>query len=144
MQAKPCPHLERAEPWGQRAGQHCSLPAAPGPGWEPRSSTAGKHSLFSLERTLFAVFFMSDISSSSSSFVSGEKEKSKPIQASLFLPGPRGTPCVPARPAHGSDWGKTLLSTESMAESQHLPRETPWRGLRAFASFPGCQDYWLG
>lgn len=28
--------------------------------------------------------------------------------------------------------GKTLLSTEPTAESQHLPRETPWRGLRAF------------
>lgn len=44
---------------------------------EPRSSTTGQHSLFSLERTLFAVFFISDISSSSSSFVSGERGKSK-------------------------------------------------------------------
>lgn len=31
-------------------------------------------SLFNLERTLFAVFFMSDMSSSSSSFVSVEAE----------------------------------------------------------------------
>lgn len=37
-------------------------------GWSPDS-------LFNLERTLFAVFFMSDMSSSSSSFVSGEAEE---------------------------------------------------------------------
>lgn len=43
----------------------------------PRSSSTAVYSLFSLERTLFAVFLMSDMSSSSSSFVSGEKEKSK-------------------------------------------------------------------
>lgn len=44
-----------------------SAPHAPDKAWSPDS-------LFNLERTLFAVFFMSDMSSSSSSFVSGEVE----------------------------------------------------------------------
>lgn len=66
----PYPRMGAAQPTarGCRAGAQWA---------EPRSSIAGKYSLFSLERTLFAVFFMSAISSSSSSFVSGEKEKSK-------------------------------------------------------------------
>lgn len=66
----PYPRMGAAPPTAGAAGQ--------GPrGQSPATVFAGKYSLFSLERTLFAVFFMSDISSSSSSFVSGEKEKSK-------------------------------------------------------------------
>lgn len=66
----------------RQPGTGAAVPAArgrrAGAQWaKPHSSTASQYSLFSLERTLFAVFFMSDISSSSSSFVSGEKEKSE-------------------------------------------------------------------
>lgn len=66
------------------------------PGWRPDS-------LFNLERTLFAVFFMSDMSSSSSSFVSGEVEGVEGRHPGLSpLSDSQGQPLVPGGPVAGS------------------------------------------
>lgn len=48
-------------------------------------NAANRYLLFNLERTLFAVFLMSDINSSSSSFVSrGRKEKTKLVALEIL------------------------------------------------------------
>lgn len=103
------------------SGPGAPLHLQPGPGWSPDS-------LFNLERTLFAVFFMSDMSSSSSSFVSGEVEgvEGRCPGVPPLLPDSQAQPLAQEAPSRGS--GQTLG-----------PRSPRWAGATpAAASPPPC------
>ena len=84
------------KPHGLRA------PHIPGKAWSPDS-------LFNLERTLFAVFFMSDMSSSSSSFVSGEVE--------AVTGSPLDSPCLMFRLGPKGGSGQLWVSPRALAKA---------------------------